>query len=717
MSRTHFGFCNFCDAICGLEIEIEGREVVSIRGDAQDPFSRGHICPKAVAQRDIHADPDRVRRPLRRRGRDFEEIAWDDALDEVAERTAAIQKAHGDDALAFYFGNPIAHNYASLLHLLPFARGLRTRNVYSSGSVDAFSRMLVSQLVFGSPAILPIPDLERTSYLLILGANPAVSNGSIMSAPDCKRRLEELRARGGRVVVVDPRRTETADLADEHHFIEPAADALFLMALLQVLYAEQRVSRDPTPFVVNGLRELRAVVADFTPEAVSPRVGIAPDTIRRIARDFASAPGAACYGRMGTSVQSFGALATWLGDVVNLVTGNLDRPGGVMFTTPAVDLVGLARLMGQSGSFGAYRSRVRGLPELNGELPVAALLDELATPGRGQIRALITLSGNPVLSLPEGARLDRMLGGLDFMVSIDPYVNETTRHAHLVLPPTLALENDHYGILEHAMAVRNTAHYAPPVFEKEPDARHDWEILADLAERIGRRRGGLQRWTGLLHAQVAKRLAPVRLLDLMLRVGPHRTSLATLREHPHGIDLGPLEPRLAQILSTKSGAIEILPAEIAADLPRLRRELTRPARDRDGFGLISVRTLRSMNSWLHNAPRLVSGKPRCVVTMHPDDAARLELRAGDQVVLRSEVGEITVPLRVSDEIKPGVLCMPFGWGHDREGSRLSVARRHAGASYNDLVDATAFDPVSGASVLNGVTVTVRPAASPSGSQR
>jgi len=705
MGRTHYGLCNFCDAVCGLEIEVEGREVLSIRGDVRDPFSRGHICPKAVAQQDLYEDKDRVRAPLRRRGNDWEEISWSEALEEAGERMAAVQKEHGDDALAFYFGNPISHNYGSMLHLIPFARGLGTKNVYSSGSVDAFSRMLVSQLVFGSPAILPIPDLDRTSYLLILGANPAISNGSIMTAPDCRRRLGELRQRGGRIVVIDPRRTETAELADEHHFIEPATDALFLLSLLQVFHAEGLV-RPVQGFPVRGLAELPDLVRPFTPEAVAPRVGISADNIRKIARDFAAAPGAACYGRMGTSVQSFSTLATWAVDMVNLVTGNVDRVGGVMFTTPAVDLVGLANALGQAGSFGSYKSRVTGLRELNGELPVAALLPELETKGPGQIKGLVTLSGNVVLSIPDGARVERALSGLDYMVSIDVYVNETTRHANLVLPPVSPLESDHYPLLEHAMAIRNTAHYTEALFEKEESARHDWEIMSGLAESFGRHRGGRRRLTGLVHGVIGRHVAPRRVLDLLLRVGPHRLSLEKLRAQPHGLDLGPLEPRLAKLISTPSKQVEVLPKEIRDDLPRLVEALSAPPRRAGAFALISQRTLRSMNSWLHNTQRLVSGKPRCLVTMHPTDATRLGLRAGEDVTLTSTVGRVTVGLRVSDEIKPGVLAMPYGWGHARKGSRLSVASKQKGPSYNDLVDASGHDPVSGASVLNGVDVTV-----------
>ena len=705
---THYGFCNFCDAICGLEIEHDGPRILSIRGDQLDPFSRGYVCPKGIAQQDIHADPDRLRRPIRKRGSDWEEVGWEEAFEEVGERCAAIQKKHGNDGLALYFGNPISHNYAAMLHLLPFAKGLQTRNVYSSGSVDAFSRMLVSQLLYGTPAALPVPDIERTSYFLILGANPLVSNGSIMTAPDCKRRLRELRGRGGRIVVIDPRRTETAEAADEHHFIEPDTDALFLAALLHVLFEERLDRASARALPLQGIERLAEFAAVFAPEAVAARTGIDASAIRHIARELAAADGAAVYGRMGTSVQSFGTLATWLADMVNIVSGNMDRAGGTMFSTPAVDLVGLAGMLGQSGSFGAFRSRVLGLRELNGELPVAAMYSEMATPGPGQIRGLLTLSANVVLSIPNGGRVGELLDGLEFMACVDIYLNETTRHADIILPPVSSLECDHYPLLEHAMAVRNTAHFAPAMLARGDDSRHDWEILTSLAESIGRHKGGAARLLGFVHSKAGAWLTPRRLLDLLLRIGPHKLRLAELERHPHGMDLGPLEPRLAAILGKRS--IDLVPEPIADDFARLRASIAVPQRARGELRLIGRRTLRSMNSWLHNTPRLVSGSPRCVAFVHPRDAAALGLDDGDRIVLSTGKAQITVPARITDEVMPGVVSLPYGWGHSGDGTRQTVAAGHGSGNYNDLVDEGGFDPVSGASVLNGIAVRVRAAA-------
>jgi anaerobic selenocysteine-containing dehydrogenase len=704
-THTHYGFCNFCDAVCGLAIEHDGKQIIAVRGDDANPFSRGHVCPKGIAQQDIFNDPDRIRKPLRKTKGDWEEIGWDEAFAEAGERLAGIQKKHGDDALGFFFGNPMSHNYQSLLHLLPFARGLKSKNVYSAGSVDAFSRMLVSQLLFGNPAVLPVPDLGRTQYLLVLGANPVVSNGSIMTAPDMKRRLAELRARGGRLVVVDPRRTETAAVADEHHFITPDADALFLFALLHVFFAEGLARPERATVPVDGLAQIQALAAPFTPEAVAAHTGIGAETTRGIARAFAAAPGAACYTRMGTSVQSFGTLATWLADMVNVVTGNFDRPGGMMFSTPAVDLASLAARLGAAGSFGAYRSRVRGLAELNGELPVAALYDELATPGAGQIRGFISFSGNPVLSLPNGRRMDELLGALEYMVAIDFYVNETTRHAHLILPPVTALETDHYPLLELGFAVRNTAQYAPALFPKLPGTFSDAEILARLAGSIGRHRGGVRRAAGALHRILGASIPGGRVLDVLLRIGPHKLSLKKLTAHPHGLDLGPLTPRLAAVLATPDRRVNVAPPHITADVPRLQASLA-AQREPGTFRLIGRRSLRSMNSWLHNSARLTAGKPVCVLHMHPEDAARLGVVSGASVALASPVGRIEVPVELTDSVMPGVLSLPFGWGHDRPGARLGVAAARAGASYNDLVPDTGYDPVSGASVLNGVVVRV-----------
>jgi anaerobic selenocysteine-containing dehydrogenase len=704
---THYGICNFCDSICGIAVKHDGGRIVSIRGDKDDRFSRGHVCPKGLAQRELYHDPDRLQRPLRRRGKDWEQIGWPEALTEAGERLAAVQKRYGNDALGVYYGNPTAHNYGALLMLVPFITGMKTKNVYSASSVDSLTRMLISLLMYGNQALLPIPDLERTRLLLILGANPAVSNGSVMTAPDCKKRLLELRARGGKIVVIDPRRTETAAISDVHHFIRPGTDALLLLAMLDTIFRDGLGDAGALRTMVVGLDRLRQAAAGYPPERVAAAVGIEAEAIRALAREFAVTPGAVGYGRMGTSTQEFGALATWLTDALNIVTGNLDREGGAMFTTPAVNLAGLAKLLRQPGFFNRWQSRVSGLPEYNGEFPAAVFAEEMETPGPGQIKALLTMAGNPALSLPNGPRLEAAFARLEYMVSIDFYLNETTRHAHLILPPTSMFEGDHYSVLEHAMGVRNTAHYAAALFPKPPGAMHNWEIQVELLHELEKRRGGIEgRFAGVKRGAL-RVFHPKRQLDLLLRLGPHKLSVKKLAAHPHGLDLGPLEPRIAGAINTRDRKIQLAPEVLLSDLARLAKKLDpTPARDANEFTLISRRTLRSMNTWLHNLAPLVQGKRQCTLQMNPEDARRLELTDGQDVTVASRVGQLSVPLEVSDEMMPGVLSMAFGWGHDRPGARLSVAGEHAGVSMNDILDESLYDRLSGISVLDGIPVRI-----------
>ena len=706
MAETRYAVCNLCDAICGLAIEVDGRRILSIRGDEHDRFSRGHICPKGTAHKDVYEDPDRLRLPVRRVGTRWEETSWPNAIAEVSRRVVAIHREYGRDALGIYYGNPVGHSYQTMLAVLAFVKLAGTRNVFSSSSVDAHPRMLVSRLLYGNQALLPVPDIERTDLLVVMGANPIVSNGSVMSAPDVKSRLRAIRDRGGRIIVIDPRHTETAAVADEHHFIRPGTDALMLLAVLHVLYAERRTA-DAMRATVRGLDELARIAQRYPPEVVASAVGIDASTIRGLARSFADAQRAVWYGRMGTCTQEFGCLSTWLIDAINIVTGNFDRPGGAMFPTPAADLARLARRIGEPGQFDRWRSRVAGLPEFNGEFPVAGLADEIETPGDGQIKALITIAGNPVLSNPNGRRLDRALERLEFQVAVDFYVNETTRHADIVLPPATMLEGDHYPLLEHAMAVRNTAHYAAAVLPRDPDARADWEILIDLMRGISRERGGTRRILGPGAGLLGWAIRSGRILDLMLRTGPQRLSLARLKAAPHGIDLGALEPRGRKAIQTASGRIDLVPERLVADLQRLDRRLARGTEVMDGdLLLVSRRTLRSMNSWLNNVLRLARGRDRCVLQMHPADAEARQLGRAERVRVRSRTGEIEVALERTTRVMPGVVSLPYGWGHDRPGVRLAVARRHAGSSMNDVSDERLYDEVTGTTVLDGIPVTV-----------
>jgi anaerobic selenocysteine-containing dehydrogenase len=712
MSELHYRSCCLCEATCGVVIETDQDRVISVRGDDADPFSKGYICPKAAGLADLHHDPDRLRKPIVRDGGTWREVEWDHAFDLTAERLRAVQDAHGRDGVGVYQGNPTAHNLGLMTYGQLFLRGLKTRSAFSATSVDQLPHMLAALTMYGNQLLMSVPDIDRSDYFLILGGNPAVSNGSLMTAPDVKGRLKAIRARGGTVVVVDPRRTETAELADRHVFIRPGADALLLLSMIHAMYADGLVRLGRLAPHVTGEAELRAAAAAFSPETTAVATGISPSEVRRLARELATTPRAVCYGRIGICTQEFGGLAAWLCYAINALTGHLDEPGGMMFTTPAVDLLPMAERVGFDGGFARWKSRVSGYPEFGGELPVAALAEEIDTPGPGQIRALVTSAGNPVLSTPNGARLDRALAGLEFMVSIDPYLNETTRHAHVILPPTSPLERSHYDLALNAFAVRNVARYSPPVFPRADDQRHDWEICVELMTRMGGP-GRLRRIVGRLAARALTRLGPEAVLELGLRIGPHGLrkgseglSIKALKQHPHGLDLGALEPRLPDRLGTEDRHVQLAPAVYLADLPRLRARMAAWTAASPALILIGRRHLRSNNSWMHNSLRLVKGKPRCTLIMHPDDAQPRGLTDGARATITTRVGSIEVPVEVSDEIMPGVVSLPHGWGHDRPGVRLEVATAHAGASVNDITDEHFIDALSGNSALSGVAVEV-----------
>jgi anaerobic selenocysteine-containing dehydrogenase len=703
---VHFRTCNLCEAMCGVAITLQNGAITGIRGDPDDPLSHGYICPKAAALGDLHADADRLRRPLRRRGSDWIEIGWDEAFDAVAENLRRVQRQHGRHAVAVYQGNPTVHNYGSITHGQLFFRSLRTPQHYSATSLDQLPHMLASLLMFGHQVLLPVPDVDRTELFVIVGANPLASNGSLMTAPGIRRRMDAIRARGGRIIVIDPRRTETAAYGDRHVFIRPGGDALLLFAILREILVTRGVRAGHLAAHLKNVEQLKDSADRFTPEAIAGATGVAPAVTRELAAAIGEARCAAVYGRVGVSTQEFGGLATWLINALNIVTGNFDREGGVMFTRPAVDLVPLAARAGLRGTFDRRRTRVRGLPEFGGEFPAATLAEEIVTPGPGRIRALVTSAGNPVLSAPNGAALDRALAELDFMVSIDPYLNETTRHAHLILPPTSGLEHDHYGVALHVLAVRNTAKWSPPLFARAADGRHDWEIFSELTARIG----GAS-WLGRVAARASRRLLlhlpPERLLDVGLRLGPYRMSLARLKRFPHGVDLGPLAPCLPRRLYTPDRRIDVAPAVFVRDVERLRARLdSGRGGAAGGLVLIGRRDLLSNNSWMHNVPRLMKGPTRCTLRVNPADAARLQLTDGSRVSVRSASGCITSGLEVSDEMMPGVVSLPHGWGHTRSGVRLRVAADRAGVSVNDITDEQFVDRLTGNIVFNGVPVEV-----------
>jgi len=739
-ARTSYHICPLCEATCGLAIRTRGREVVGIRGDEADVFSEGFICPKGYALKELDADADRLRVPLVRRGGTLEPATWDEAFAEIDRRLGPILRTHGRDAVAVYLGNPSAHSMALGLYAQVLLRALGTRNVYSASTVDQMPKQVAAGLMFGTLLSIPVPDLDRTDYLLILGANPFVSNGSLMTAPDVPGRLRAIRRRGGKVVVIDPRRTRTAAEASEHHFIRPGTDAYLLFGIVHTLFAEGLVRLGPLAPHTAGVEQVEVLARPFTPEAVAARCGIAADVVRRLARELAGAGHAAVYARIGTCTQEFGTLASWLVDVVNVLTGHLDQVGGAMFTKAAS---GSANTRGTPGRgkgvrFGRRTSRVRQAPEVYGELPAACLAEEIETPGEGQVRALITIAGNPALSTPNGARLERALAALDFMVSLDIYLNETTRHADVILPGLSPLEQSHYDLALRQLAIRNVATYSPPVFDPPAGQLPEWETLLRLAALVAGQEPAADtaalddfvtrqrvehevaspaspihgRDAAEIMAALAPRRGPERLLDLMLRAGPYGDafganpgglSLAALEAKPHGIDLGPLAPRIPELLRTPSGKIELAPEPLVADVARLRAGLEQPG---SPMVLIGRRDLRSNNSWMHNLGVLVKGNPRCTMHVHRADAERLGLADGGRARVVSRAGAIEVPVEVTEAIMPGVVSIPHGWGHDEPDVRLRIATAHAGVNSNRLADEHALDPLSGNAVLNGIPITV-----------
>lgn len=739
---VHYRTCPFCEATCGLEVTVYGDRVLAVRGDERDPFSRGFLCPKSQGLKQLHEDPDRLTRPLVRRDGELVETSWAEAFAAVDEGLSRVLAEGDRDAVAVYIGNPAAHSLGPMVYGPAFLKALGSKNIYSASTVDQMPKQVAAGLMFGAGLSVPVPDVDRTDHLLILGANPLVSNGSLLTAPDMRGRIRSIRERGGKVVVIDPRRSRTAGEADEHHFIRPGSDAHLLFAIAGVLLAEDLADPGRLAEQAVGGERLAELAEPFTPEAVAPLCGIEPAEIRRLARELAAAERAAVYGRIGTTTQRFGTLTSWLVDVLNYLTGNLDREGGAMFPLAAVGQRNSSGTgpVGRGVRIGRWQSRVGGRPEVFGELPVACLAEEIATPGKGQVRALVTVAGNPCVSTPDAGALREAVETLEFMVSLDLYVNETTRFADVILPAPEPLAKAHYDFALYQLAIRSVANYSPPVLARAPDQPDEWETVLRLAA-IAAGQGpdaDLEAWDDLvintvaarevavpgsrlegrdpgeLVAALGERRGPERVLDFMLRAGPfgdgfgadpEGLTLAELEREPHGIDLGPMRERLPEALRTASGKIELAPEPILADLPRLRAELDAGAPAGEGMTLIGRRQLRSNNSWMHNLPALVKGKDRCTVLVHPDDARRLGLADGGLARVSSAVGELTAPVEVSDEIMAGVVSIPHGWGHDADGVRLGVAGAHPGVNSN-LLAPVETDAPSGNAVLNGIPVEV-----------
>lgn len=744
-NRTVFRTCPLCEATCGLEITVNPQEqVVRIRGDQKDVFSHGFICPKGSTLKQLHEDPDRLRTPLVKRNGVHVEVSWEEAWEEVERGFMGVIERHGRGALSAYLGNPNAHNLGPQLYTSAMLKSMGSRNIFSASSVDQMPMHVAGGFMFGTAQSIPVPDLDHTDYLLMLGANPYASNGSLCTAPDYPGRIQAIRARGGKVVVVDPRRTKTAEESDEWVSIRPGTDGLFMSALLHVMFAENIAKVEPRIAAIsNGLEELRAVVAPFSPEAVTGITGVPADVITRIAREMCAAPTAAVYGRIGVNTVSFGTLNAWLVNVLNIVTGNFDKRGGAMITTP---LAGSATTRGTAGkgkgfATGRGHSRVSKKPEVLGEYPVAVMAEEIMTPGDNQIRGAITIGGNPVMSTPHSVQLDEAFASLEFMVSVDIYLNETTRHADVILPSPSALEKNHYDVGLYTYAVRNVGNYSEPVLQKDALQPDEWEIILKL--------GGILQGLGascdvsvlddnmisaMVTSAVANSSSPIsgrdadeiiaelskdgrrgtaRILDFMLHTGPYGAafganpnglSLDVMLANPHGVDMGPLEPRFPEALRTASGKIEIAPTQLLDDMQRLHASLTTPTRH--DMVLVGRRELKSNNSWMHNINVLTKGSLSCTAHVHPEDAQRFGITDGATIRIKSRVGEIEIPAEVTDAVRQGVVSVPHGWGHGVPGTQMAVAAAKAGVNSNILTDDKEIDPLSGNAVLNAIPVTL-----------
>ncbi len=709
--QTHYRTCNLCEAMCGLEITTENGTINSIVGDKKDPLSRGHICPKALAYKDLHEDPDRLKFPLKKTGDGWEKISWENAFDEVANKLVSIQGKYGNNAVGVYQGNPSVHNYGTLLYAPTFLSFLRTRNRFSASTVDQIPHQLAAYMMFGHQLLVPIPDIDRTHYMIIMGGNPLVSNGSLMTAPDVRNRLKAIQKRGGKFIVVDPRRTETAKLADDHFFIKPGTDVYFLIGLINEVINNGWIESGHLETVTKNIDAFLNAIPKMDLDTISKLTGIPAETIRQTAKDFSKAESAVCYGRIGSCTQKFGGTVHWLINVLNIITGNMDSPGGAMFTTPALDTLANPRTRGH---YNKGRSRVRGIPEFAGEYPVVTMADEMLVKGEGQIRAMVTSAGNPVLSIPGGEKLDRAFAGLDFMVSIDFYINETTRHADIILPPAFNLNGGHFDLIFNVLSVRDTVKYSKPVFPKEEGSKYDWEIFLELTERVAQKKG--KKYSKLNHF-LSRKLGPEWLLDLGIRFGKYGSlkslfkwnglSLAKVKKQVHGVDLGPLKQNFPNRLFTKDKRIDLAPSVFIEDLERVKSNLSQNNLN-GGMTLIGRRQLRSNNSWMHNCPSLMSGHNRFLVLINPEDAQSKSIGEGQRVRVESANFQLELDAKLTDEMMPGVISIPHGWGHENEGTNQNAAVRNGGGNLNALGDDKAFDPVSGNADLHIKNVHLKP---------
>ena len=695
---TKYRTCNLCEALCGLEIEVENNQVISIKGDKEDVLSKGHICPKAVALKDLHEDPDRLKFPIKKVNGEWVKISWEEAINETAQRLFEVQQKNDTNAIGIYQGNPSIHNLGTSLFSPNFIRSLKTKNRFSATSVDQLAHHLAAEYMFGHPNLIPIPDIDRTDFWVIMGGNPMVSNGSLMTAPNVSQRLKNIQKRGGKVIVIDPRRTETADKADQHIFVKPGTDIWLILAMINIVFEKEKINLSHCENLISKeqLEEIKSSIQQFTPELAVQKTGISLSEIHQLADDYMNAKSAAWYGRLGVSATEFGGLCHWAINTLNILTGNFDQAGGAMWSQP---LINTSR-KNRTKRFGRWKSRVRKLPEYGGELPSNTLAEEILAEGEGQIKAMITSCGNPVLSVPNGQKLDEAFESLDFMLSIDIYLNETTRHADIILPPATGLETPHYGLGFHALAVHDSAKFSDPAVEKEEGTKFDWEIFLALQkayEKLTLTAEEFDAKSGYFN------LTLEMMMEGLLMKSSKPMSLKELKQHKHGIDLGDLKTQLPDILLTDDHKINLFPEIYKDDLNRLLNKED----NKEGLLLIGRRQLRSNNSWLHNSYRMVKGRERCTMMIHPNDAANHEIENGEEVEVTSRVGQVKIKAEITDEVGVGTISIPHGWGHHRKGIRMSVAADHAGVSMNDLADELLVDEMSGVAVINGIPVTVK----------
>lgn len=709
--QTHYRTCNLCEAMCGLVITTQNEQIQTIVGDEKDPLSHGHICPKALAYKDLHEDSDRLKFPVKKTNSGWEQISWENALDEIADKLVNIQKIYGNNAVGVYQGNPSVHNYGTLLYGPTFFSSLRTRNKFSASTVDQIPHQFAAYQMLGHQLLVPIPDIDRTQYMIILGGNPLVSNGSLMTAPDIRNRLKAIQSRDGKFVVIDPRRTETAKLADEHCFIQPGTDVYFLIGIIQEIIKNGWIKQGHLDSVTKNLDEFLTSIPDIELETISSITGISSANIQRIAKEFSQAESAVCYGRMGACTQKFGGTVHWLINMVNIITGNFDAPGGAMFTSPAFDTLGNSQT---KGHYNKGQSRVRNLPEFAGEYPAVTMADEMLVKGEGQIRAMVTSAGNPILSVPGGEKLDRAFSGLEFMVSIDFYINETTRHADIILPPAFNLNGPHFDVVFNIFAVRDVVKYSNPVFPKEPGTKYDWEIFMGLEKRVAQKNG--RKYSKVNHF-LSKKFGPEWLLDLGIRIGEYGSlkslfkwnglTLSKVKKQVHGVDLGPLKPRFPKRLFTSDKKIDLAPSIFIDDLKRVISNVAQ-SNANGSLTLIGRRQLRSNNSWMHNCPSLMSGRDRFLILMNPLDAQKKSIADGQKVRVKTSNAQIELEAKLSTEMMPGVISIPHGWGHEGKDTQQKIALENKGGNLNALGDDLAIDPVSGNADLHIRNVKVYP---------